>query len=88
MNTKKAIINIKTRKANAQYIATSLKTLYLISVREKQRCEVMTRLEIILPYIAAKCRLRLRKKIENTKRLKTNDKTEKKQISGPIFHPL
>ena len=36
-------INIKTRKVKAQYITTSLKTPYVISVREKQRCEVMTK---------------------------------------------
>ena len=48
MNTKKAIITIKTRIAKSQYITTCLKTPYLISVREKQRCEVMTRLEILL----------------------------------------
>ena len=48
MNTQKDIINVKTRIAKAQYITTSLKTPYLISVREKERCEVMTMLEIIL----------------------------------------
>ena len=55
-------------------------------------CEVMTMLEIILAYIspsfATKCRLRLIKKIENTKRQRKKIKQRKSIFRALIFHPL